>query len=304
MKILITGGTGFIGSHLAHHLSKESHHIILLTRSASRMIKLNNATVNYIHWNPQTSGVWENELNGCDIVINLIGKNVFEQRWNSKVKQEILNSRIIPTKLLVAAIARSERKPSLLISASAVGFYGDRNDEMITEQSSGGKDFLADVVKQWEGAAYEAEQFGVRVATPRIGLVLEKSGGMIGKMLMPFKLFVGGPIGSGRQFLPWVHMDDVVGGILYPIKNNNFSGVYNLVSPNPVAMNEFSKIFGNVLHRPSWIPVPDIALQILYGEGSKVILSGQKVVPEKLIASGFQFTFPELEPALQNILGS
>jgi uncharacterized protein (TIGR01777 family) len=302
MKILITGGTGFIGSHLVNHLSKESHHIILLTRSASRIATLNNAMVKYIHWNPQMTGEWSDELNDCDIVINLIGKSVFEERWNEKVKQEILNSRIIPTKLMVEAIGRAKHKPSLLISASAVGFYGDRNDEIMTEESSGGNDFLADVVKQWEGAAYEAKNYGVRVATPRIGLVLEKSGGMIGKMLLPFRLFVGGPIGRGKQFLPWVHMEDVVRGILYPIENNNFRGVYNLASPNPVSMNEFSKIFGNILHRPSWIPVPDVALQILYGEGAKVILSGQKAIPEKLLVAGYQFSYPELKTALNDIL--
>ncbi|MDP1677310.1 MAG: TIGR01777 family oxidoreductase [Bacteroidota bacterium] len=302
MKILITGGTGFIGSYLLHQLSQETHHIILLTRSESRTTTVNKAEVKYVHWNSQTTDTWSKELDGCDIVINLIGKNIFEERWNGKVKQEILNSRITPTKLLVEAIARMERKPSLLISISAVGFYGDRNDEVITEQSSGGNDFLADVVKQWEEAACEAEQYDVRVVTPRIGLVLEKSGGVIGKMLLPFKLFVGGPIGSGQQFLPWIHMDDVVRGILYPIENKNFHGVYNLVSPNPITMNEFSKSFGNVLHRPSWIHVPNVALQILYGEGSKVILSGQRAVPEKLLTAGYRFSFSDLKIALKNIL--
>jgi len=301
MKILITGGTGFIGSHLLHQLTQETHHIILLTRSESRTTTVNKATVQHLHWNPHAVGAWSAELNGCDVVINLIGKNVFEHRWNGKVKQEILNSRIIPTKLLVETIAQSERKPVLMISASAVGFYGDRNDDIITEKSARGDDFLADVVQQWEAAAYKAEQYGVRVAIPRIGLVLEKSGGMIGKMLLPFQLFVGGPIGSGKQFLPWIHMDDVVRGILYPIENNNFRGVYNLVSPNPIPMNEFSKIFGSVLHRPSWIPVPDFALKILFGEGAKAILSGQRAVPEKLLVAGFQFTFQELKTALQNI---
>jgi uncharacterized protein (TIGR01777 family) len=301
MKILITGGTGFIGSHLLRQLSNETHHIIILTRSGSKTTTLNKAIIESFHWDPRTTGAWSKEVDGCDVVINLIGKNVFEQRWNENVKQEILNSRIIPTKLLVEAIGNAKHKPSVLISASAVGFYGDRNDETLTEQSSGGNDFLADVVKQWEGAAYEAEQFGVRVATPRIGLVLEQSGGMIGKMLLPFQLFVGGPIGNGRQFLPWVHMNDVVQGILFPIANKNFHGVYNLVSPHPVSMNEFSKIFGSILHRPSWMPVPDIALRILYGDGAQVILSGQRAVPEKLLVAGYHFSFSELKKALNDI---
>lgn len=302
MKIIITGGTGFIGSHLLQILSNDSHQIILLTRGASRTTTLNSASIKYVHWDPQTIGAWEEELNGSDVVINLIGKNVFEERWNKRVQSEILKSRIIPTQLLVDAISRSKQKPSLFISASAVGFYGDRNDETITEKSSGGNDFLADVVKQWEGAAVEAEKYGVRVATPRIGLVLEKSGGMIGKMLLPFKLFVGGPIGTGKQFLPWIHMDDVVRGILYPMENKTLNGIYNLVSPNPVSMDEFSKIFGSVLHRPSWLPVPDFALKILYGDGAKVILSGQKAIPEKLLNSGYQFSFSDLKKALTDIL--
>jgi uncharacterized protein (TIGR01777 family) len=163
-------------------------------------------------------------------------------------------------------------------------------------------DFLAEVVRQWESAAFGAEQFGVRVAVPRIGLVLEKSGGMIGKMLLPFRLFTGGPIGSGRQFLPWVHMDDVVKGLLFPIENTQFSGRYNLVSPHPVTMDEFSRTFGSVLHRPSWLPVPDIALSILYGEGAKVILSGQNALPVRLQSAGYQFSFSELNAALKNIL--
>ena len=302
MKILITGGTGFIGSHLLRKLSQQNLLIVLLTRGSARTSYLNNASLKYVHWDPLTRGEWMNEVSGNDVVINLIGKNLFEQRWNNNVKKDILNSRIIPTSLLIDAIGLADRKPKLFISASAVGFYGSRGDETITEESSKGNDFLSDVVKQWEDAAYKAEQFGVRVATPRIGLVMEKRGGMIGKMILPFRLFAGGPIGSGKQFLPWVHMDDVVRGLLFPIENEQFHGIYNLVSPNPVRMNEFSKTFGSVLHRPSWMPVPDLALKILYGEGADAILSGQKVLAKKLLSSGFTFSFPDLDSALRNIL--
>ena len=303
MNILITGGTGFIGTALLQYLSSEEHSIVLLTRGESKAIRLGRSSIRFVHWDPRTNGDWTKELNGCDVVINLIGKNVFEQRWNPSVKQAILDSRIVPTRLLVDAIGSSNPKPNLLISASAVGFYGDRSDETITEESSAGTDYLAGVVKQWEAAAYEAEKFGVRVATPRIGLVLQKNGGMIGKMVLPFRLCVGGPIGSGKQFIPWIHMEDVVRGILYPMENENFNGVYNLVSPNPVRMNEFSKIFGSVLRRPSWLPVPDIALSILYGEGAKAILSGQKALPSKMLSSGYRFSHSDLRSSLINILG-
>jgi uncharacterized protein (TIGR01777 family) len=302
MKYLIAGGTGFIGSHLSAHLSRGRHDIVLLTRSSSRTAVLNSASVRYVHWDPYASGEWMKEVDGADIVINLIGKNVFENRWNEKVKKEILDSRVIPTRLIVQAISAAVRKPSLMISASAVGYYGDRQDETITEESAPGNDFLADVVNQWEGAAYEAERFGVRVATPRIGLVLEKSGGMIGKMLLPFQLFAGGPIGSGKQYLPWVHMEDVMRGILYPAENTIFRGVYNLVSPLPITMNEFAKKFGAVLHRPSWIPVPSFALTLLYGEGGAVILSGQRALPKRLLESGYVFSYTDLSAALRNIV--
>lgn len=302
MKILLSGGTGFIGSALIKYLSSFPYDLVLLTRGESRMELRGALTLKYVHWDPSARGPWERELNGCNVVINLIGKNVFEERWNETVKSEILRSRIVPTLLLVEAIGKAEQKPQLLISASAVGFYGNRHDETITEASAGGSDFLADVVRQWEGAAYQAEQYGVRVATPRIGLVLEKSGGMIGKMLLPFQLFIGGPIGNGKQFLPWVHMDDVVRGIVYPMENEQFRGVYNLVSPYPVSMKEFAKTFGSVLHRPSWLPVPDVALKLLYGEGANVILSGQRAIPERLNAAGYQFSYPDLRPALANIV--
>lgn len=304
MKFVITGGTGFIGSYLLQTLSSSPHQIVLLTRSSSRSQRINNATVRYISWNPYAAEAWMEELNGTDVVINLAGKNVVEQRWSEKAKQEIYDSRIIPTKLIVDAIGKARSKPSLLISASAVGYYGDRDTETITEESSSGNDYLAYVVREWEGAAYRAEQYGVRVATPRTGLVLAKNGGMIAKMLLPFQLFLGGPIGNGKKFLPWIHINDVVRGMLFPIENINFRGEYNLVSPNPVTMTEFAKAFGSALHRPSWIPVPSFVLKAMFGEGGKVILSGQRALPKKLLSGGYHFEFMDLKSALHNILKS
>lgn len=302
MKYLVSGGTGFIGSYLLNSLVAGRHEIVLLTRSASRTEARQNSLLRYVQWNPYRSGDWMREANGADVIINLIGKSVFEERWNERVKKEILESRTVPLRLIGEAIAAAEKKPSLLVSASAVGFYGDRHDEIITEESAGGDDFLAQVVREWEGAAYAAEQYGLRVATPRIGLVLQKNGGMIGKMLLPFRLFVGGPIGSGRQYLPWVHMEDVVRGILYPVDNGSFRGIYNLVSPHPVPMKEFARRFGAVMHRPSWAPVPSLVLKGMFGEGGKVILSGQRALPERLQKAGYRFSYTDLTAALKNIL--
>lgn len=302
MKIAITGGTGFIGSALIQHLSSSPHDLIVFTRGESTVQLKGALTVKYVHWNPYESGEWQKKIDGCDGVINLVGQRVIDRRWNNSVKRTIVDSRIIPTRLLVDAIRTAEQKPRVLVSASAIGYYGDRNDEIITEESSGGDDFLADVVKQWESAAYDAEQYGIRVATPRIGLVLDRNGGLIEKMLLPFRLFAGGPIGSGSQFLPWIHLEDLLRGLFVPLEREDFRGVYNLVGPNPVTMKEFCKTFGSVLRRPSWIPVPDAALMILYGEGAKVVLSGQRALPKKLEDAGFQFSFPDLRKALENIL--
>ena len=302
MKFTITGGTGFIGSYLLHFLTRQPHEIVILTRGPSRVSTVHASVVRYVQWNADIAGAWAKEIEYSDVVINLAGKNVFESRWNERVQQQIMNSRVIPTRSLVAAIARSEHKPRILLSVSAVGFYGSRNGEVITEESSCGNDFLAGVVQQWELAAFEAEQSGVRVAIPRIGIVLQKEGGMVGKMLFPFQCFVGGPVGSGEQFVPWIHMDDVVRGILFPLVNETLQGVYNLVSPHPVTMKEFSRVLGTVLHRPSWLPVPEFALTILYGEGANAILSGQNALPQKLLNAGYQFTFSDLTAALQNIL--
>lgn len=302
MKFVITGGTGFIGGRLVRHLSAAPHEIVLLTRSAPRTERLNAAVVRRVTWDPLRSGAWGKEVDGADAVINLVGKNVFEQRWNVRVKRAILESRTVPTALLVEAMAAAAKRPALFVSASAVGFYGERGAEEVTEESAGGSDFLAYVVQEWEGAAYAAERLGVRVATPRIGLVLAKEGGMVQRMLLPFRLFAGGPVGSGRQYLPWVHMEDVVRGLLYPVEDTSFRGVYNLASPSPVTMREFASAFGAVLRRPSWAPVPPFVLSLLFGEGGAVILSGQRALPKRLEEAGFRFSYTDLRAALENIL--
>jgi uncharacterized protein len=301
MKIVITGGTGFIGSRLVQILTKTPHEIVLFTRTPSRIEIINSVSIRHIHWDAETFGAWTEEINGSDIVINLVGKNLFEERWNARVKNELVHTRIHPTELIVETIQQAVAKPSLLISASAVGYYGDRGDERLTEDSSNGNDFLSGLVTQWERTARSAEKFGVRVATPRIGIVLQREGGILKKLKLPFKLFSGGWIGSGNQFFPWIHMTDVIRSIVFPIDHEEFSGPYNVTAPVPLRMKEFCTVLGKVLRRPSWIPVPNIALKILFGEGGNAILSGQYAVPEKLLSSGFHFTYNDVSDALQDI---
>ncbi|MDD8017517.1 MAG: TIGR01777 family oxidoreductase [Bacteroidota bacterium] len=302
MKILITGGTGFIGTHLLHQLTKTSNDIVLLTRSAPSRHVFHTANVRCVQWDAKTFGVWTEELLDADVVINLIGKNIFEQRWNKKVKRELAESRVHATQLLVEAMRQHKHKPHVFVSVSAVGYYGDTGEEPVIETSPAGKDFLAQLVLAWETAALKAELDGVRVALPRVGIVLHNNSDIIQRLLLPFRMFVGGWIGSGKQYMSWIHADDVVRGILFAIENTQVAGAFNLVSPQPVQSKEFSRIFGKILHRPSWIPVPTILLKIFFGEVSEVITTGQKVVPQKLLRFGFQFSFPTLESALRQIL--
>jgi uncharacterized protein len=301
MKIVIAGGTGFIGSRLVHTITQAPHDVVLLTRSHSRICTINAASVRYIHWDAETFGSWTEEINGSDIVMNLAGKNLFEERWNDRVKKELLHSRIHPTELIVETIQQAVLKPRLFISVSAVGYYGDRNDEPLTENSSAGKDFLANLVLQWERAARSAEKYGVRVAIPRLGIVLHRDGGILKKLQLPFSLFAGGWIGSGTQFVPWIHMDDVVRSLLFPVEHENFSGTYIVSAPQPVRMKEFCTALGQALHRPSWVPVPDTALKILFGDGANSILSGQNAVPQKMLSSGFRFNYDDVSSAFRTI---
>lgn len=302
MKILITGGTGFIGTHLLHQLSKSSNDIVLLTRSAPSTHMLNLATVRRVQWDARTFGVWTEELQDTAVVINLIGKNIFERRWNKKVKKELVESRVHATQLLVEGMNQQKHKPDVFVSVSAVGYYGDTGKESVTETSSAGKDFLAQLVFEWEAAALKAERHDVRVALPRIGIVLHKNSDFVQRLLLPFRIFVGGWIGSGQQYISWIHIDDVVKGIVFAIENTNVRGAYNLVSPHPVQLKEFCSAFGKILHRPSWIPVPTVLLKFFFGEVTEVITTGQKVVPQKLMDIGFQFSFPDLDSALVQIL--
>lgn len=305
MKIAITGATGFVGSYLVKRLQAEGEHIIILTRNvnhADRVFpKSAFPNVEIIAYNPHQSGDWQKVISGCDGVVNLAGASIGEGRWTPERKQEIINSRKIGTQKLVEAIANAEQKPSVLVNASAIGYYGTSETATYEESSSPGNDFLSEVCVAWEAEAQKVKDLGVRLAILRFGVVLGM-GGAIAKMLPVFKLFAGGTIGTGKQWFSWIEVDDLVNLIVAALKQPEIQGVYNATSPNPVRMSEFCHTLGDVVHRPSWLPVPAFALELLMGDAAMVVLEGQKVLPKRTLESGFTYKYPDLKSALKSFL--
>lgn len=297
-KILITGGTGFIGKYLTQMLLREGHYVTIVTRSPDKYREKQATNRSFIGWDDDLPSA----MNESDTVINLVGENLFGQRWSDDVKQRIYDSRIESTKSLVKAMKRSEKRPELFISASAVGIYGDSGNKVLDETVPAGNDFLADVCKDWERESKKAEEFGIRVANPRIGIVLEENGGMIEKMVLPFKFGVGGPVGSGEQYVPWIHMTDLCNALLFPMQHKSISGPYNACSPEPETMNTLAKKMGKVLNRPSLFRVPEFVLDIALGEAAKPVVSSLRAQPKVLQIAGFKFMFDDLEEALADIL--
>lgn len=297
-KILITGGTGFIGSYLSDQLLKQGHYLTIITRSPGRYSEEQAKNMQYVGWDDDLVDA----VNRCDYIINLAGESLFGQRWTNEVKSSIYDSRILTTRKLVALIEKAENRPELFISASAVGIYGDSGDTILNESNPAGSDFLAEVCKDWEKEALKASEYGVRVAIPRFGIVLEENGGMLEKMLLPFKLFIGGPIGSGNQYVPWVHMTDLCNAILFPIENSELTGPYNACSPEPQTMDVLADTLGKVMNRPSFFKVPESLLKLVLGEAAQPALSSLRVQPKVLQASGFTFEFKDLEEALADIV--
>ncbi|MFB2881384.1 TIGR01777 family oxidoreductase [Floridanema aerugineum] len=305
MIIVITGATGFVGSYLVKRLQESGDRIIILTRNADRASRVfpksafpNLEIVNY---NPLQSGDWQQVISGCDGVVNLAGAAIGEGRWTAERKQEILNSRKIGTQKLIEAIAKAEQKPSVLVNASAVGYYGTSETATFAENSPPGNDFLSEVCIAWEAEAQKVKDLGVRLAILRLGVVLGM-GGAIAKMLPIFKLFAGGTIGTGKQWFSWVEVDDLVNLIVAVLKRPDMQGVYNATAPNPVRMADFCHALGDVLHRPSWLPVPAFALELLMGDAAMVVLEGQQVLPKRTLESGFVYKYPNLKPALESFL--
>lgn len=298
MNCLLTGATGFIGTRLVARLLENGHSVNYIARQRSD--KLDGRAA--FHHSGRGEDPQLESVQRLDAVFHLAGEPV-SQRWTDDVKKRISESRVDGTRKLVAAIGKLKHKPTVLVSTSAVGFYGDRGDELLTEQSSPGQGFLADVCTGWEHEAMQARQFGLRVVLLRVATVLGESGGALKPMLVPFKLGVGGKFGSGKQWMPWIHLDDLVSLYLFAAQSSSAEGPLNASAPEIVTNERFTKTLGKVLHRPAVIPAPRFALRAVLGELADFVLSSQKVIPEATERAGFQFQYGQLEPALRSILG-
>ncbi|MBS3027226.1 MAG: TIGR01777 family protein [Dolichospermum sp. DET50] len=305
MKIAISGATGFVGSRLVERLHTEGHRILVLTRNTTFAQKVFPfqafPNLEIISYTPGVSGSWQDSIAGCDGVVNLAGEPIAEGRWTPERKQEILNTRKLGTQKIVAAIAKANPQPSVLVNTSAIGYYGTSETASFDEDSASGNDFLAQVCQEWEAEASKVKDANVRLVILRFGIVLG-NGGALGKMITPFKLFAGGPIGSGQQWFSWIHLDDIVSLIIQALTKPTMEGVYNATAPQPVRMNDLSTTMGNVMNRPSWLPVPGFAIEAILGDGAKVVLEGQQVLPKRTLESGFEFQYPNLPSALKQIL--
>ncbi len=305
LRVTVTGATGLLGPSLVAALRERDAQVTVLTRDPARA-KARLGDVQAVGWEPLSEPAPTDALAGRDAVLHLAGEPV-AQRWSAKVKRAIRDSRVIGTRKLVEGLAHageagSGERPLVLISSSATGYYGAHGEEPLDEDAPPGEDFLARACAEWEAAAADARELGVRVAQMRTGVVLDRSGGALAKMLPPFRLGVGGPVAGGRQYISWIHAQDVVGMMLAALEDERWSGPINATAPDPVPNRVFSKVLGKVLGRPSLLPVPGIALRALYGEMAEIVTSGARVMPAKALVLGYEFAYPQLEQALRQAL--
>ena len=295
MNILITGGSGFIGSSLCSHLLKENHYVVVLSRHPEKIKYPIKAISDLDHLG--ASDIF-------DIVINLAGEPIADKRWSEGQKQRIFSSRIGITEKLISYFKKAKNKPELFISGSAIGYYGiNKSDDIIDEKDKGDNSFSSQLCQKWEAVALEAESLGIRTCLLRTGIVIGKNGGALSKMLLPFKIGLGGRIGRGDQWMPWIHLDDLIGIILYCIKHNDLKGAINGTSPHPVTNKVFTKTLGIVLKRPTIFPMPPIIVNLLMGQmGKELLLSGKKIVPRKILDAGYTFKYKMLKDALINVI--
>jgi uncharacterized protein (TIGR01777 family) len=306
MHVFVTGGTGLIGTRIIRRLLARNDAVSVLTRRpSSARDRLPGITV--VEGDPTQLGTWMDAVAACDAVINLAGEGIMSHRWNDDFKKRLRDSRLKTTEHIVQAVTKNPRgsngQAKALVNASAIGYYGFHGDEELDENSPAGDDFLARLCVDWERAASAAEAAGVRVARVRIGVVLDKEGGALGKMLLPFKLGAGGPVGNGRQFMSWIHHDDLASLFLLALDRQEVTGPINGTAPRPVTNREFGQALGRALHRPAFMPTPALALRLMLGEAAELVTKGQRVLPRRAEALGYSFRFATIDDALREILG-
>jgi uncharacterized protein (TIGR01777 family) len=300
MKILITGGTGFVGKQLTSRLIQEGYEVTILTRSLKGE-KGTSSGISYLEGDPTKKGPWQESIRDHEVVINLAGASIFS-KWTEEHKKAIRESRVNTTRNIVEGIPSHSEKPFTLFSTSAVGYYGFCGDEELTEESPPGSDFLARIALEWEGEALKARDKGARVVITRFGIVLGEKGGVLGQMIPLFKKYLGGPIGSGKQWFSWIHIKDLAEAFIFLLNHPEISGPVNLCSPNPVRNRDLARALGKTLHRPSFMPAPGFMVKLILGEFGSVVLEGQRVIPKKLLENGFVFRYPDIHSALQSIV--
>jgi uncharacterized protein len=300
MNIFLTGGTGFVGSFLSRELALKGHDLTILTRKKDPPASPHSG-IRFLTGDPTQAGPWMEEVARHDWIINLAGASI-STKWTDEAKRELYDSRVLTTRNLVAALAEGDRC-QLFCSTSAPGYYGPRGEEELTENSSPGQDFLSRLAQDWEGEALKAQDLGIRTVVTRFGIVLGLGGGMLEQLVPLFNKFVGGPVGNGQQWLSWIHQQDLVRAFLFLPEHPDLVGPVNFASPNPVRNRDFAKALGRALHRPAFMPAPAFLLRLVLGEFAEVVLTGQKVLPQKLLAAGFQFLYPTIDQALKHLLG-
>lgn len=300
MNIFLTGGTGFVGTFLSQELALQGHDITILTRKERHPAPL-HSRIRFLTGDPKQEGAWMAQVPEHDWIINLAGASI-SIKWTDETKQMLYDSRVLTTKNLVAALADGDRR-QLFCSTSAPGYYGPRGEEELTEESAPGQDFLAKLAQNWEAEALKAQDLGIRTVVTRFGIVLGQGGGMLEQLVPLFRKFMGGPVGSGQQWLSWIHQQDLVRAFLFLAEHPELVGPVNFTSPNPTRNRDFAKALGRALNRPAFLPAPAFMLRLVLGEFAEVVLTGQKVLPQKLLAAGFQFNFPTIDQALNHLLG-